>query len=68
MMEVDDFVETSDVEELQELEEEDRIALPGSRQRYDHFFSPRKRVKVRLVICVSSLPPYISLPSCIMDL
>jgi hypothetical protein len=55
-MEVDDFVETSDVEEL---EEEDRRALSSSRQRHSSF-SPRKRVKVRLFVCVSSLPAYIS--------
>ena len=52
-MEVDDFVETSDVEELQELEDEGRRALSSSRQRQDSF-SPRKRVKVRLVVsCLS---------------
>jgi hypothetical protein len=44
-MEVDDFVETSDVEELQELEEGGRKALSSSPQRHDSF-SPRKRVKV----------------------
>ena len=48
-MEVDDFVETSDVEELQELEEEGKRAPSSSRQRQDSF-SPRKRVKVRLVV------------------
>ena len=31
-MEVDDYVETSDIEELQELEDEGRRALSGSRQ------------------------------------
>lgn len=58
-MEVDDFVETSDVEELQELEQEGRRALSSSRQRHGSF-SPRKRVKVLLVVCVSSLTTYIS--------
>ena len=53
-MEVDDFVETSDVEELQELEDESRRALSSSRQRQDSF-SPRKRVKVRLVVPCSSM-------------
>lgn len=48
-MEVDDFVETSDVEELQELEEDDKRALSSSRQR-PNSFSPRKRVKVRIVV------------------
>lgn len=49
-MEVDDFVETSDVEELQELGEECRRTLSSSRQRYtSSSFSPRKRVKVRVV-------------------
>ena len=63
-MEVDDFVETSDVEELQELGEEGRRTLSSSRQRHSSF-SPRKRVKVRLVICVSSsLLIYISFKLC----
>ena len=57
-MEMDDFVETSDVEELQELEEEGRRAPSSSSQRHDSF-SPRKRVKVCLIFCVS-FPTYVS--------
>jgi hypothetical protein len=66
-MEVDDFVETSDVEELQELEEKGRKSLSSSRQRHDSF-SPRKRVKVRLVSTVSLRYQLTSLLSCIMGL
>ena len=58
-MEVDDFVETSDVEELQELEEEGKRAPSSSRQRQDSF-SPRKRVKVRLVVPCLFLQTYVS--------
>ena len=55
-MEVDDFVETSDVEELQELEEEGkRTRLLSSQHSHDSFnsYSPSKRVKVRPRLSVS---------------
>ena len=58
-MGADDFVETSDVEKLQELEDEDRRALSSSCQIHSSF-SPRKRVKVGLVVRVSFVQTYIS--------
>jgi hypothetical protein len=74
-MEVDDFVETSDVEELQELEEEVKTMevktmLSSARQRHDSFnsYSPRKRVKVRLVVRVFSFSNLHFISSCIMVL
>ena len=56
-MDIDDFVETSDVEELQELGDEANRALSSSRQRDGSFgaYSPRKRIKVCLVVCVLSV-------------
>ena len=65
-MEIDDFVETSDVEELHELEEDKR----NLRQRDDSFnsYSPRKRIKVCLAMPFLPRFQLTSLPSFIMEL